>query len=45
MLNAKPEYDKAFFALTTEVFRDGALDMKTKALIAIAASLTAGCGK
>ncbi len=45
VLNVMPELNDAFFRFTSQVFKDGALSMKTKELIAIAASLTAGCGK
>jgi AhpD family alkylhydroperoxidase len=45
MLNVTPSLNNAFMTLAMEVFRDGALSAKTKELIAIAASLTAGCGK
>ena len=45
MLNVTPSLNNAFMAMVMEVFQDGALSTKTKELIAIAASLTAGCGK
>ena len=45
MLNVTPRLNNVFVAMLVEVFQDGALSSKVKELIAIAASLTAGCGK
>jgi len=44
MLKVLPKINRRFADFFREVFRKGALDRKTKELIAIAASLTAGCG-
>lgn len=38
-----PGVGKAYEALTSEVYKDGALDSKTKRLMALSAALTHGC--
>ncbi len=43
MLEVKPELNQKFIAWYRAVFGKGALDQKTKELIGVAASLTAGC--
>lgn len=43
MLKLRPELNEKFAAWYRAVFAEGALDRKTKELIGIAASLTAGC--
>jgi alkylhydroperoxidase/carboxymuconolactone decarboxylase family protein YurZ len=43
MLERLPELNEKFVAWYRALFADGALDRKTKELIGIAASLTAGC--
>ena len=45
VLNVTPVLNSTFMSMVMQVFQDGALSSKTKELIAIAASLTAGCGK
>ncbi len=45
VLNVTPSLNNAFMAMVMEAFKDGALSTKTKELIAVAASLTAGCDK
>lgn len=44
MLEVNRELNKKFMEFYKTVFKDGALDLKTKELIAIGASLGAGCG-
>lgn len=43
MLELGPEMNEKFVAWYRAIFDEGALDRKTKELIGIAASLTAGC--
>lgn len=43
MLQIDAELNQSFLDFFRAVFREGALDRKTKALIAIAASLAVGC--
>ena len=43
MLQVKPELNRRFIDFFKAVFKEGALDRKTKELIAIAASLAIGC--
>ncbi len=38
-----PEVGKVYEALTSEVYKNGALDSKTKRLMALSAALTHGC--
>jgi AhpD family alkylhydroperoxidase len=38
-----PNVGKAYEALTSEVYKNGALDSKTKRLMALSAALTHGC--
>lgn len=38
-----PNIGKAYEALTSEVYKDGALDSKAKRLMALSAALTHGC--
>ena len=38
-----PNVGKAYEALTSEVYKDGALNAKTKRLMALSAALTHGC--
>lgn len=45
MLNAIPKLNTVFMEYSAEVFQEGALSLKTKALIAVAVSLAVGCGK
>lgn len=43
MLKVNPEIDQAFMDLYRATFAEGALDSKTKELIALAVSLCTGC--
>ena len=43
MLKLGPEINQCFMNFYHEVFKDGKLSLKTKELIALAASLAAGC--
>jgi alkylhydroperoxidase/carboxymuconolactone decarboxylase family protein YurZ len=42
MLNVTPSLNNAFMAMVMEVFQDGALNTKTKELIAVAEVIAAG---
>mgnify|MGYP005844084229 CR=1 FL=1 len=44
MLEVSPEINQHFVDFYRAVFAEGALDRKTKQLIALAASLVGGCG-